>query len=264
MTFENIKIESADPGIRIVKIARPKALNALNSATMRELKTALKIEADNVETRVVILTGEGEKSFIAGADIAEMKDQSASDGVVFSQLGHEVAKLLELMPKPTIAAVNGFVLGGGLEMAMACDFIVASDNAVFGQPEVGLGVIPGFGGTIRLSKYVGIPLAKELIFSGRKLKAEEAKSIGLAQHVWAQAEFMTRVLDLARSISSQSGLAVSRAKALMNEFSETVGLNYKVDAESHAFGHMFGTADQQEGMAAFLEKRKPKFQGLNQ
>jgi enoyl-CoA hydratase len=211
---------------------------------------------------VVVLTGEGSKSFIAGADIAEMKDKTTSEGIRFSQLGHEVTKLLELMPKPTIAAVNGYALGGGTEMAIACDFIIAADNAQFGQPEVGLGIIPGFGATIRLSKFVGLPMAKELIFSGRRIKAEEAKSLGLANHVYPAQEFMARVIELAKSISAQSHSAVARSKRLMNEFSESVGLNFKLDGEAQNFGQLFGSPDQREGMTAFVEKRKPKFQGL--
>lgn len=266
MTLNNLIVERADPGICIVKISRPKALNALNSETLGELKAVLSEEARNEATRVLILTGDGDKAFIAGADITEMKDKSTGEGVRFAQVGHEVTKLLELMPKPTIAAVHGFALGGGTEMAIACDFIVASDKAVFGQPEVGLGIIPGFGATLRLSKFVGLPRAKELIFSGRRIKAEEAKAIGLCNHIYpAQtgAEFLTQVLELARTISQQSHSAVSRAKQLLNEFSESTGLNYKLDAEAQAFGHLFGSHDQREGMGAFVEKRKPNFQGLS-
>ena len=263
MKLENLILESIGPGIHVIKIARPKALNALNAATLGELKYVLKKESANHNTRVIILTGDGDKSFIAGADIAEMRDKKPSEGVLFSQLGHEVTKLLELMPKPTIAAVNGYALGGGTEMALACDFIVASDTAVFGQPEVGLGIIPGFGATIRLAKFVGLPRAKELIFSGRKIKADEAKDIGLVNHIYPAADFMSHVIELAKSISLQSFSAISRAKQLMNEFSETTGLNSKLDAEAQAFGQLFGSHDQREGMTAFTDKRKAKFQGLS-
>lgn len=262
MTFKNISIENESPGIRTVRISRPSALNALNTETLHELRRSLAEAAKDESVRVVILTGEGEKSFIAGADIAEMKDKNPGQGVEFAILGHEVAKTLELMPKPTIAAVNGFALGGGTEMAIACDFIVCSDNAVFGQPEVGLGIIPGFGATVRLAKFVGLPLAKELIFSGRRIKSEEAHRIGLVNHVYPQAEFRAKVLELAKSIASQSHSAVSRAKQLMNEFSESTGLSFKIDAEAHAFGRLFGSHDQREGMTAFVEKRKPTFRGL--
>jgi enoyl-CoA hydratase len=262
MTYKNLIVESVDPGIKIIKISRPKALNALNTEVMVELKTVLSAEADNTNTRVVILTGDGEKAFIAGADITEMKSKTPSEGVRFAQIGHEITKILELMPKPTIAAVNGFALGGGTEMAIACDFILASDKAVFGQPEVGLGVIPGFGGTVRLSRFVGTPRAKELIYSGRKVSAQEAKEIGLVNHVYPAAEFMTQVIELAKQISAQSQSAVARSKQLMTEFSETNGLNFKLDAEAQAFGRLFESEDQREGMTAFVEKRKPNFKGL--
>lgn len=264
MTPKNLLVENLDPGIRVVKIARREALNALNSWTLEELKTVLTEASNDGSVRVVILTGEGDKSFIAGADIAEMKDKSVGDGIRFSQLGHEVTKLLELMPKPTIAAVNGYALGGGTEMAIACDFIVASDKAVFGQPEVGLGIIPGFGATIRLAKFVGLPRAKELIYSGRRIKADEALRIGLTNHVFAAAEFWDKTLELARTIAGQSLSAVARSKRLMNEFSESSGLNFKLDGEAQNFGQLFGSHDQREGMTAFVEKRKPKFEGLNQ
>jgi enoyl-CoA hydratase len=262
MTPKNLALETVAPGIQIIRIARPKALNALNTETLHELRDVLAKVAADPSVRVVVLTGEGEKAFIAGADIVEMKDKTPGEGVHFAQLGHEVAKTLELMPKPTIAAVNGFALGGGTEMAIACDFIVASENAVFGQPEVGLGIIPGFGATFRLAKFVGVPRAKELIYSGRRVKAEEALQIGLVNHVYPQADFMTKVLELARTISQQSYSAVSRSKQLINEFAETSGLSHKLDGEAHAFGRIFGTADQREGMNAFVEKRKPNFQGL--
>ena len=263
MTFKNLIVESVDPGIRVIKINRPQALNALNTETLMELRDLLREVEVDPAARVVVLTGEGEKSFVAGADISEMCKKDGSEGVVFAQLGHTVTKLLDLMPKPTIAAVNGYALGGGTELAIACDFIMASDNAVFGQPEVGLGIIPGFGATIRLAKFVGWPQAKDLVFSGRKIKADEALRIGLVTQVFPQKEFMSRVIDAAKAISAQSAPAIARAKRIMNEFSESVGLNYKLDAEAQEFGRLFGTHDQREGMGAFLEKRKPKFDGLN-
>jgi enoyl-CoA hydratase len=263
MKYKNIVLETADPGVRIFKISRPKALNALNTETLHEMKDALAAESKDPATRVLVLTGDGDKAFIAGADIVEMKDKTSSEGVSFAQLGHEVTKLLELMPKPTIAAVNGFALGGGTEMALACDFILASDKAVFGQPEVALGIIPGFGATIRLAKFVGLPRAKELIFSGRRIKADEARAIGLVNQVYPADGFMDQVLEVARAISQQSHSAVARSKQLLNEFSETNGLNMKLDAEAQAFGRLFGSSDQREGMSAFVDKRKPKFQGLS-
>ncbi|MGK5087666.1 enoyl-CoA hydratase-related protein [Bdellovibrionota bacterium FG-2] len=262
-TFKNVVVEHLtgdDTGICVVKVARPIALNALNTETLLELRTALAGVAKNPAVRVVVFTGDGEKSFVAGADIREMKDLNATGGISFAQLGHSVTKLLELMNKPTIAAVNGFALGGGTELAVSCDFILASDKAVFGQPEVGLGVIPGFGGTLRLAKFVGFPMAKELIFSGRRINAQEALALGLVNHVFPAEGFMDKVLEIARSISAQSLSAIVKAKQLLNEFSETTGLNFKLDVEAHAFGQLFGTHDQKEGMSAFVEKRKPAFQ----
>lgn len=263
MTFKNLLVENTQAGVQLIKINRPAVLNALNTETLRELRDALTAAKQDEGVRVLVLTGEGTKSFIAGADIAEMKDKSVGEGVEFSQLGQEVSKLLELMQKPTIAAVNGFALGGGTEMAISCDFIVASENAVFGQPEVALGIIPGFGATIRLSKFVGLPRAKELIFSGRRIKSDEALRIGLVNHVFPQAELLGEALKLAQSIASNSRGAVARSKQLMNDFDESVGLNHKLDAEAHAFGRLFGTHDQREGMTAFVEKRKAQFEGLN-
>jgi enoyl-CoA hydratase len=261
--YENLLIERIEPGIAIVKINRAKALNALNSSTLKELRAALTALSHDQTARVVVLTGEGEKAFIAGADIAEMKDLAPAEGVSFSQMGHEVAKLLEMMPKPTIAAVNGFALGGGTEMAIACDFIIASEKAVFGQPEVGLGIIPGFGGTFRLVRSVGLPRAKELIYSGRRVKADEAMAIGLCNHVLPTEGFLSTVVEnYAKPIALQSASAVAKAKSLMVEFTEAMGLNTKVDAEAHAFGRLMKSHDQREGMGAFTEKRKPRFEGL--
>jgi enoyl-CoA hydratase len=262
MIYNHLIIENTESGIKIVKISRPSALNALNTQVLLELRHLLISEAENNSTRVLILTGDGEKAFIAGADINEMIGKSASEGVEFSQAGHEVTKLLELIPKPTIAAVNGYALGGGTEIALACDFIVASEKAVFGLPEVSLGLIPGFGGTIRLAKSVGLPRARELIYSGRKIKADEALSMGMVNHVYPSSQFMADVLALAKLISSQSFPAIAQAKRLMNEFSETSGLNSKLDAEAQTFSRLFGSHDQIEGLSAFAEKRKPKFMGL--
>ena len=261
--LKNLSVSLVEPGICVVKVNRPAVLNALNTETLTELKAVLGPIARNEQVRVLVFSGEGEKSFIAGADISEMADKRISDGVRFAQLGHDVTKLLELMPKPTIAAVNGFALGGGTEMAIACDFILASENAVFGQPEVSLGIMPGFGATIRLAKFVGLPMAKELIFTGRRIKAQEALQLGLANHVYPAADFWSETLKLAELISRQSGSAVRQSKLLMNEFGESVGLMYKLDSEAQAFGGLFGSPDQREGMKAFLEKRKPGFQGLN-
>lgn len=259
-TLKHLILETPHPGITLIKISRPQSLNALNSEVLHELKAVLTVESEKESTHVVILTGDGDKAFIAGADISEMKDKSVSAGTQFAQLGHEVTRLLELMPKPTIAAVNGYALGGGTEMAIACDFILASESAVFGQPEVGLGIIPGFGATLRLSKFVGLPRAKELIFTGRRINANEARTLGLVNHIYPQKDFMNLVIETAKTIVRNSKPAIARSKQLLNEFSESHGLNFKLDAEAQAFGRFFESFNQREGMTAFMEKRKPNFQ----
>ena len=261
MTPSNLVLLRQPPGILVIQIDRPTALNALNTETLQELHDVLKGAAVDQAIRVVVLMGGGDRAFIAGADIVEMKGKNHRDAIEFSKLGNEVAKLLELMPKPTIAAVNGFALGGGCEMAMACDFIVASESAVFGQPEVGLGLIPGFGGTFRLMKLVGMARAKDLIFSGRRIRAPEALQMGLVSQILPVADFKEKVMELAGQISRNSLSAVMKSKQLINEFSESVGLSFKADAESQAFGRLFGSHDQIEGVSAFVEKRKPSFEG---
>ncbi len=261
-SLEHVQVEWPESHLLILQIHRPKALGALNTATLRELRELLTQAAQTETVRAVILTGSGPKSFIAGADIAEMQAFTPGQAAEFSQLGHQVTKLLELMPKPTLAAVQGYALGGGLELALACDFIVASEQATFGLPEVTLGLIPGFGGTVRLAKAIGLPRAKELIYTGRKLSASEALNWGLINHCVPAAELLTRSVAIARSISHNSLEAIRKAKHLLHECSETTGLNVKLDAETQAFSRLFGTPDQQEGVSAFLEKRKPLFKGL--
>ena len=254
-------VETFESGVTLLKISRPEVMNALNTEVLQELKTKLIALTSDSQTRVLVVTGDG-AAFVAGADIQQMKKMTVDEGIQFAKLGHTVTKLLELMPKPTIAAVNGYALGGGAELAMSCDFILASDKAVFALPEVGLGVIPGFGGTLRLSRFVGLPMAKDLIFSGRKIKAEEALRIGLVNRVLPSDHFIKSAVEVAQEIAKHSQGAVSKAKHLLNEFSESMGLNFKLDAEAQVFGGLFESADQVEGMAAFVEKRTPKFQGL--
>lgn len=263
MKADLVIIEKKEPGIAWVQVNNLRGgVNVLDTATLKAMNQAFDSLSKDLDVRVVVLTGAGEKSFIAGADIAEMKDKNHGSGTDFARLGQEVTKKIEYFPHPVIAAVNGYALGGGTEMAIACDFILASDTAVFGQPEVALGIIPGFGATSRLARYVGWPRAKELIFTGRRFKAEEAKRLGIALEVYPQEEFASRVLAVAKSIALNSVNAVAHTKKLMVEFNETAGLSYKLDAEAQDFGRLFGTFDQKEGMAAFVEKRKAAFKGL--
>lgn len=264
--FKNLLIEfpnpGGTPGVALVKFNRPAVLNALNTDMLREMSQAFEQLQADPAVRVIVLTGEG-KAFIAGADIAEMKDKSTAEARVFAELGQTATKFLEIGAKPTIAAVNGYALGGGCEFAIACDFIYASDKAVMGQPEVTLGIITGFGGAVRLPKFVGLPRAKELLLSGRMLKAEECLAYGLVNKVVPHEQLMSEVLDLAAKISRNSATAVQQLKRVVNDVTERVGLVQKLGAEAQAFSEGFGTHDQREGMGAFVEKRKPKFQGLS-
>ncbi|HTL10971.1 MAG TPA: enoyl-CoA hydratase-related protein [Bdellovibrionota bacterium] len=259
--YENVKLDHAGKGVWVLKVSRPQALNALNFATLKDMASALGFLANDPGVRAVVVTGEGEKAFIAGADITEMRTMDRGGAVAFAKAGQAVTVQLQGMRCPVIAAVNGFALGGGTEVAIACDFIFASENARFGQPEVGLGVIPGFGGTIRLSYFVRMPMAKELILSGRHVKADEALRIGLANRVLPLADLLPETIKFAQEISAHSKGAVGLAKKLLNEFSESVGLHYKLDSEAQEFGNLFESKDQREGMEAFAQKRKPAFEG---
>lgn len=268
--FENLLLDVSD-GVATISFNRPKALNALNEATLKELRAAVLwvehhaagregADAGGPRVDVVILTGTGEKSFVAGADILEMKDKGFEEGEAFARLGQSVTRAIELLPQPVIAAVNGFALGGGCEFAIACDFILASENAVFGQPEVALGIIPGFGGSVRLARFVGQPRARELIYSGRKIKADEAKRIGLANEVTPLASLLPRAREIAQEIRKNSPMAVARSKRLMNHI-YTMPIDQGLREEALMFGAIFGSYDQREGMGAFAEKRKANFKG---
>lgn len=259
MNYKNILIEKIE-GISILKINRPKALNALNVHTLTEIEMAITTLSKDPDIGIIILTGAGEKSFVAGADIGEMINMTQSEGKAFVEMGHRVLNLLEDIPKPVLAAVNGYALGGGLELALACDMIFASENAKFGLPEINLGIIPGFGGTQRLSRVVGKMLAKQLIMTGEIFSVEKATKIGLVNDVFNSEDFMDQVIDFAKIILSKPSLAVSSVKSVINN-----GINMPIrDAgllEILKFTILMTTEDQKEGMQAFLEKRKPVFKG---
>nr|WP_314506933.1 enoyl-CoA hydratase-related protein [uncultured Lachnoanaerobaculum sp.] len=242
--------------VGIITINRPEALNALNSAVLDELNGCL----DSIDTnvvRAVVLTGAGNKSFVAGADIGEMSKLSQIDGEAFGKKGNDVFRKIETFPIPVIAAVNGFALGGGCEIAMSCDIRICSDNAMFGQPEVGLGITPGFGGTQRLARLVGVGMAKQLIYTARNIKADEALRIGLVNAVYPQEELLGVAKKMAVNIAQNAPIAVRACKKAIND-----GLDAKMDdaivIEEKLFGSCFATHDQIEGMNAFLEKRKEK------
>jgi enoyl-CoA hydratase len=243
-----------DGAVAVVTIDRQEALNALDPPTLGELRDRLSELARDDKARVVVLTGAGERAFVAGADIKAMSVMDSEQAQAWGSLGHETASLLETMPKPTIAAVNGFALGGGCELALACDVRYASTAAKLGQPEVSIGIIPGWGGTQRLPRTVGIGRAKELIMSGRLVDAEEALRIGLVNAVFAPEELMEKAFELARELAAKSPLVLAAAKQAMNRT-----LYGDLGAEAEAFAGLFGSEDQREGMAAFVEKREPEF-----
>ena len=247
-------------GVALVTLDRPDALNALNRALLTELRDRLAEVAEDAEVRAVVLTGAGDRAFAAGADIKEMEPMSVDEARAWGALGHECGRLLETMPKPTIAAVNGFALGGGCELALACDVRYASANARLGQPEANIGIIPGWGGTQRLARAVGIGMAKELIYSGRMVDAEEALRIGLVNAVFPPEEVLERALELAGSLAAKSPLVLAAAKELANR-SLQGDLDAALDDEAERFAQLFGSEDQKEGMRAFVEKREPRFTG---
>ena len=246
----------AEGQVGVITINRPKALNALNSAVLEELDSVLD-SVDLNTVRVLILTGAGEKSFVAGADIAEMSSLTKAEGEAFGKKGNDVFRKLETFPIPVIAAVNGFALGGGCEIAMSCDIRICSDNAVFGQPEVGLGITPGFGGTQRLARIVGVGMAKQMIYTARNIKADEALRIGLVNAVYSQDELMPAAKKMASGIAANAPIAVRNCKKAINDGLQ-VDMDKAIVIEEKLFGDYFETHDQKEGMSAFLEKRKEK------
>ncbi len=256
MKYQNIKLEF-EKQVALITINRPKALNALNTETLIELENAIEQVARDDGVYVVVITG-AEKSFVAGADISEMSTFSGEEARRFAKLGHRVFNRLATLCKPSIAAVNGYALGGGCELALACDLRVASENARFGQPEVSLGICPGFGGTQRLAKIIGIAKAKEMIFTGEYYKAEAAERIGLVNFVVEKDQLMPKTLELAHCIASKGQLAVRYAKMAMEQ-SLHVDTHTGSHIETNAFALCFASEDQKEGMQAFLEKRSPVF-----
>jgi enoyl-CoA hydratase len=244
--------------LSILTIHRPDKLNALNAKVVAEILSAADEVRERTEARVLIVTGSGEKSFVAGADIAEMKDMNLAQGRAFGSAGHAALDALEALPIPVIAAVNGFALGGGCELALACDFIYASDKAKFGQPEVKLGIIPGFGGTQRLLRRVGNAMARELIYTGAVIGADEALRIGLVNRVVPGAELMTVARATAATIAEMGPLAVAESKKVIKEGEGRLLRDANV-LEVERFAGLFETADQKEGMSAFVEKRKAVF-----
>jgi enoyl-CoA hydratase len=257
MEFKNVLLEKEER-IAVLTINRPKALNALNKDTLLEIKAAVEEVRDDNDIYVLIITGAGGKAFVAGADITYMLEMNAQEGREFGLLGQEVFRLIESIEKPVIAAIDGFALGGGCELAMACDFRICSDKSKFGQPEVGLAVTPGFGGTQRLPRIVGTGMAKQLLYTGDVIDADEALRIGLVNYVVD--DLMDYVKKLARKIASRGQVSVRYCKVAVNDGMQT-DIDRAMTIEADLFGLCFATDDQKEGMKAFVEKRKAEFTG---
>ena len=258
MEWKHLLFETADDGIATITFNRPKALNALNAELLGELSSLLDIIAQDEAVRVLILTGAGEKAFVAGADINKLAKCNALQGKCFAAKGQSAISKLQALNIPVIAAVNGYALGGGSEIALACDFIYASEAAMFGLPEITLGIIPGFGGTQRLPRLVGINIAKEMILTGKMISAAEAKEIGMVNKVVAAAELMNEVRKTARSIAQKGKVALRAAKQVINagiEVDLAAGCRMEIDA----FALCMASPDAKEGTTAFLEKRKAVF-----
>jgi enoyl-CoA hydratase len=246
--------------VATVTVDRPDALNALDLPTLTELRDRLTEIGDDASARVVVLTGAGDRAFVAGADIKYMSGLDVEGGKAWGELGHNCGQLLETMPKPTIAAINGFALGGGCELALACDLRYASSTAKLGQPESNLAIIPGWGGTQRLARVCGLGVAKDMILTGRIVDAEEALRIGLVSSVYEPGELRERVADTARALAAKGPLALAAAKSAVNHSLQGDHVENLI-GEAGRFGDLFATEDQKEGMSAFVEKREPKFTG---
>ncbi|MBL8527303.1 MAG: enoyl-CoA hydratase/isomerase family protein [Burkholderiales bacterium] len=260
MDFENLILEEREPGLWLLTVHRPAALNALNRATLAELALAVRAIRERADARVLLVTGSGEKAFVAGADIRELAALTPMEAQAMAELASDTFRGLERLSIPTVALVNGFALGGGCELAMSCDILLASDRAVFGQPEINIGIMPGFGGTQRLLRLVGRSRALELIMTGRQVKAEEARAIGLVNYVHPPAELLERGLELGRTLVTKPPLSIKLIKQMVQH-----GLDMNLSGatlwETDGFGLAFATDDRREGMAAFLEKRPPRFTG---
>ena len=241
--------------IAVAVIDRPKALNALNSEVLDDLNALVDTVLADADIRALVLTGAGDKAFVAGADIGEMSALTKEEGEAFGRKGNDVFRRIETLPIPVIAAVNGYALGGGCELSMACDIRICAETAVFGQPETGLGITPGFGGTQRLVRLVGAGMAKQLIYSAKNIKADEALRIGLVNAVYPSEELLPQAEKLAETIARNAPIAVRACKKAINEGAE-LPMDRAIVLEEQLFGSCFGTADQREGMQAFLEKRR--------
>lgn len=258
MDFSTIKT-ALDGNILTITINRPEKLNALNKTVLDELEQVIQAVYDDKEIRAAIITGEGSKAFVAGADISEFTEVGDEEGAALAKRGQQLFFKIENCPKPVVAAVNGFALGGGCELSMACHFRLASDNAKFGQPEVNLGLIPGYGGTQRLTMLVGKGKAMELMMSGAMIDAAEAKDLGLVNYVTASEDLIGKTKQVLNVILTKSPVAVSKVIAAVNAFYQVEGNGY--DEEIKLFGEVFISDDKKEGTAAFAEKRKPFFKG---
>ena len=254
-----VNVEREENGIVVLTIDRQEKLNSLNQQVLEELRQAL-LNLEDDPPRVTVVTGAGERSFVAGADIAGMSEMSPLEAKRFSELSHEAMRLVDRSLVPTIAAINGFALGGGCELALACDIRIAAENALFGFPEATLGILPGMGGTQRLPRLVGPGIAKELIFSGRRIDAEEARTFNLVNRVVPEGEALSAARELAEEIASNGPVAVRHAKAAANK-AQDVDLASGLEYEADQFALLFGTEDAREGMGAFVEKREPEFEG---